>query len=118
MSGAYDRMMKLWDTETGQAIQKFSNKKMPYVIRIHPNPERQHMFLVGSNDKKVSAWDCRSGNIVQQYDRHLNPVNTITFIDNNRRFVTTSDDKSIRVWEWNIPVDFKVTSGLLCLILQ
>lgn len=107
MSGAYDRMMKLWDTETGQAIQKFSNKKMPYVIRIHPNPERQHMFLVGSNDKKVSAWDCRSGNIVQQYDRHLNPVNTITFIDNNRRFVTTSDDKSIRVWEWNIPVDFK-----------
>lgn len=43
----------------------------------------------------------------QQYDRHLNPVNTITFIDNNRRFVTTSDDKSVRVWEWDIPVDFK-----------
>ena len=43
----------------------------------------------------------------QQYDRHLNPINTITFIDNNRRFVTTSDDKSVRVWEWDIPVDFK-----------
>ena len=37
----------------------------------------------------------------------MNPVNTITFIDNNRRFVTTSDDKSVRVWEWDIPVDFK-----------
>ena len=37
----------------------------------------------------------------------MNPVNTITFIDENRRFVTTSDDKSIRVWEWDIPVDFK-----------
>ena len=49
----------------------------------------------------------RSGNIVQEYDRHLNPINTITFIDDNRRFVTTSDDKSIRVWEWDIPVDFK-----------
>ena len=34
-------------------------------------------------------------------------VNTITFIDNNRRFVSTSDDKSLRVWEWDIPVDFK-----------
>ena len=22
----------------------------------------------------------------------------------NRRFVSTSDDKSLRVWEWNIPV--------------
>lgn len=56
---------------------------------------------------QVSCWDIRSGNIVQEYDRHLNPVNTITFIDENKRFVTTSDDKSIRVWEWDIPVDFK-----------
>ena len=34
-------------------------------------------------------------------------MNTITFIDRNRRFVSTSDDKSIRVWEWDIPVDIK-----------
>lgn len=39
--------------------------------------------------------------------RHLGAVNTITFVDENRRFVTTSDDKSLRVWEWNIPVDMK-----------
>merc|ERR1711963_985482 len=41
------------------------------------------------------------------YDRHLAAVNTITFVDRNRRFVSTSDDKSLRVWEWNIPVDMK-----------
>lgn len=34
-------------------------------------------------------------------------MNTITFVDDNRRFVTTSDDKSLRVWEWDIPVDMK-----------
>ncbi len=45
-------------------------------------------------------WDTRSGEIVQEYDRHLGAVNTITFVDENRRFVTTSDDKSLRVWEW------------------
>lgn len=49
----------------------------------------------------------RSGEVVQQYDRHLGAVNTVTFVDNNRRFVSTSDDKSLRVWEWDIPVDFK-----------
>jgi pre-mRNA-processing factor 17 len=37
----------------------------------------------------------------------LAAVNTITFVDKNRRFVSTSDDKSMRVWEWNIPVDMK-----------
>ena len=52
----------------------------------------------------------RSGEIVQEYDRHLGPVNSITFVDENRRFVTSSDDKSIRVWEWGIPVDIKYIS--------
>lgn len=48
----------------------------------------------------VKQWDIRSGEIVQEYDRHLGAVNTITFVDLNRRFVSTSDDKSLRVWEW------------------
>jgi pre-mRNA-processing factor 17 len=107
ITGSYDRFIKLWDTETGQCVTKLTNRKIPYCLKFNPDENRQHLFLAGCNDKKVSCWDTRSGNICQQYDRHLNPVNTITFIDNNRRFVTTSDDKSVRVWEWDIPVDFK-----------
>ena len=38
---------------------------------------------------------------------HLGAVNTITFVEEGRRMVTTSDDKSMRVWEWDIPVDIK-----------
>jgi len=57
--------------------------------------------------KKILCWDTRSGNIVQEYDRHLGAINSITFVDNNRRFVSTSDDKCLRVWEWDIPVDIK-----------
>jgi pre-mRNA-processing factor 17 len=44
---------------------------------------------------------------VQEYDQHLGAVNTITFVDDNRRFVTTSDDKTVRVWEYDIPVVIK-----------
>lgn len=69
--------------------------------------DKQHLFVCGTSDKKILTWDTRANEIVQEYDRHLGAVNTITFVDQNRRFVTTSDDKSIRVWEWDIPVDFK-----------
>lgn len=31
----------------------------------------------------------------------------MTFIDENRRFVSSSDDKSLRVWEFGIPVQIK-----------
>src|SRR6267143_20086 len=48
-----------------------------------------------------------SGEITQEYDQHLGPVNTITFVDENRRFVTTSDDKTIRAWDFDIPVTIK-----------
>jgi pre-mRNA-processing factor 17 len=48
-----------------------------------------------------------SGDITQEYDQHLGPVNTITFVDENRRFVTTSDDKTIRAWDYDIPVVIK-----------
>uniref|UniRef100_A0A8C2ZKS2 Pre-mRNA-processing factor 17 n=1 Tax=Cyclopterus lumpus TaxID=8103 RepID=A0A8C2ZKS2_CYCLU len=107
LSAAYDRYLKLWDTETGQCISRFTNRKVPYCVKFNPDEEKQSLFVAGMSDKKIVQWDVRSGEVVQEYDRHLGAVNTITFVDENRRFVSTSDDKSLRVWEWDIPVDFK-----------
>jgi pre-mRNA-processing factor 17 len=105
VSASYDRFMKLWDTETGKCITKFTSGKTPHVVRI--NPSSPHEFLAGMSDKKILQYDTRSGELVQEYDHHLGPVNTITFCDENRRFVTTSDDKSLRAWEYGIPVPIK-----------
>ncbi|KIJ38951.1 hypothetical protein M422DRAFT_231020 [Sphaerobolus stellatus SS14] len=107
LSCGYDRQMKLWDTETGQCIKRFSNGKIPYVIKFHPDDDKQNIFLAGMSDKKIIQYDMDSGEIVQEYDQHLGPVNTITFVDDNRRFVTTSDDKTIRAWDYDIPVVIK-----------
>ncbi|KAG7266398.1 hypothetical protein CRUP_004910 [Coryphaenoides rupestris] len=107
MSAAYDRYLKLWDSETGQCISRFTNRKVPYCVKFNPDEDKQNLFVAGMSDKKIVQWDIRSGEVVQEYDRHLGAVNTITFVDENRRFVSTSDDKSLRVWEWDIPVDFK-----------
>lgn len=106
LSSSFDRQMKLWDTETGQCKQAFSNGKIPYCIKFHP--EQQNIFLAGMSDKKVIQYDMRSGEITQEYDQHLGPVNTITFVDENRRFITSSDDKTMRVWDFDIPVPIKL----------
>ncbi|XP_006879222.1 PREDICTED: pre-mRNA-processing factor 17-like [Elephantulus edwardii] len=99
LSAAYDRYLKLWDTETGQCISRFTNRKVPYCVKFNPDEDKQNLFVAGMSDKKIVQWDIRSGEIVQEYDRHLGAVNTIVFVDENRRFVSTSDDKSLRVWE-------------------
>lgn len=107
LSASYDRMIKLWDTETGQCISRFTTGKIPYVVKFNPDHDKQHEFLTGMSDKKIIQFDIKSGEIVQEYDHHLGAVNTITFIDENRRFITTSDDKSLRAWEYGIPVPIK-----------
>lgn len=53
LSCGYDRQIKLWDTETGQCIKRFSNGKIPYVIKFHPDEDKQNIFLAGMSDKKI-----------------------------------------------------------------
>lgn len=105
LSCSYDRYIKLWDTETGQCIQRFTNYKVPYCTQFHP--DRPNVFLSGCADKKIVQWDITKGGITQEYDQHLGAVNSVTFVDENRRFVSTSDDKTMRVWEFGIPVVIK-----------
>jgi len=49
--------MKLWDTETGQCIKRFGNGKIPYVVRFHPDDDKQNIFLAGMSDKKIIQVD-------------------------------------------------------------
>ncbi|XP_063901235.1 pre-mRNA-processing factor 17-like [Zophobas morio] len=107
LSCSFDKYIKLWNTETGECLSRFSTGKVPRCVRFNPAPDKQHMFVAGCKDKKIVQWDINTGEVVQEYDRHLGAVNTVTFTEEGNRFVSTSDDQSIRVWEWEIPVDFK-----------
>ncbi|TIB63147.1 hypothetical protein E3P78_01970 [Wallemia ichthyophaga] len=107
LSASYDKQIKLWDTETGQCLSAFSNNKSPQCITFNPDADKQDTFLAGMQDRKIIQVDLRSNEITQEYDQHLGPVNTLTFVDDNRRFVTTSDDKTMRAWDYDIPVVIK-----------
>jgi len=99
--------VKVWDTETGQCISRHTTKKVPFCVKINPDEDKQNEFLVGQSNKKIVQWDLRSNEVTQNYDEHLGPVNAVAFIDQNRRFVSTSDDKKIFIWEYGIPVVIK-----------
>lgn len=108
LSTSFDRYIRLWDVETGQAIGTYSNRKMAYQVRFYPNDN--NIFLCPTSDNRIYQWDARVGQIVQEYNYHLAPVNTVTFIDEGRKFISTSDDKKILVWEYDIPVPVKYIS--------
>lgn len=108
LSGAFDRWIKLWDTETGQCVNRFNTGKTPHVIKFNPSVDQGHEFLAGLSDNRIVQYDSRAGaEPVQEYDHHLGAINTLEFVDENRRFMSTSDDRSLRVWEYGIPVEIK-----------
>lgn len=110
ISAGFDKLIHYWDTEVGKVVQSFTNKKIPFCAVIHPDDDKQNNFLVGTSAKKILQFDINSGQLVQTYDEHIGAVNSITFVDNNRRFVSTSDDKKLYLWEFGIPVVVKNVS--------
>ncbi|ETO28390.1 hypothetical protein RFI_08745 [Reticulomyxa filosa] len=105
LTTSFDRWLKLWDTETGKVIWRGSSGKIPFDAKLYP--ENENEFLCGQKNKIAVQWDIRANKIVQNYEEHLQAVNAILFIDDNRRFVTSSDDKKIFIWDYGVPVVIK-----------
>lgn len=100
--------MRYWDTETGQCVSTLCNRKVPYQVKFHPS--EHNSFMMAASDNRLWQWDLNTGETVQEYNHHLSVVNSVLFTDDGRRFVSTSDDKKILIWEYGIPVPMKYIS--------
>eukprot|EP00520_Triparma_pacifica_P017978 CAMPEP_0118661674 /NCGR_PEP_ID=MMETSP0785-20121206/16418_1 /TAXON_ID=91992 /ORGANISM="Bolidomonas pacifica, Strain CCMP 1866" /LENGTH=612 /DNA_ID=CAMNT_0006555155 /DNA_START=131 /DNA_END=1965 /DNA_ORIENTATION=+ len=108
VSVSYDRWVRLWDTETGECIKTFTTRRVPYCCKFYPLDD--NFFVVGQSDNRVVCYDVEKGTVCQEYNHHLAAVNTVTFTEDAKKMVTTSDDKKVMVWEWDIGVPVKYIS--------
>ncbi|GBG34564.1 Guanine nucleotide-binding protein subunit beta-2-like 1 [Hondaea fermentalgiana] len=108
VSSSYDRTMRVWDTETGQAIISIGIGSVANCVRFAAVDE--NLVLAGCSDRQILQYDLREGKVVQRYKHHDGAVNTITFFDEDRRFLTSADDKKLLVWDLNTPVPIKYIS--------
>lgn len=108
LSASFDRYIRLWDTESGKVLNTFTNRRVPYVVQFYPRDN--NLFVVGMSDAKIVTFDATTGEITQEYNHHLAAVNTITFCEDATKMVTSSDDKKVLVWEWDIGVPIKYIS--------
>lgn len=109
VSASFDRYLRLWNTETGDVLQTFTNRAVPYVVKFYPHDD--NFFVVGCSNNKIVTYNATTAEVTQEYSHHLAPVNAIIFVeDHGTKMVTTSDDKKVLVWEWDIGVPIKYIS--------
>ena len=111
MSCGFDKQILVWDVETGQATCSFTQRgAVPTCAKWYPGKDdwEGNRVLSGWSNNRVVEWDMRSGDVVQEYTAYFEAgVSTITFLDDNRRFITTAEDRKTLVWDMGIPTPFK-----------
>ncbi|KAI5954688.1 hypothetical protein KGF54_002464 [Candida jiufengensis] len=107
LSCGYDKVIRLWKTENGEVLRSINTSAVPNVIRF--NPQNESEFIVGLSNHKIEHYDLNAiHNPIQVYDHHLGSINDLLTLDEG--FASTSDDKSVRVWKWQINIPTKVIS--------
>jgi len=75
------------------------------VVYVHDAPvttgdvdSSNSIAVTASTDGIVAVWDVTNGTILGGLLGHVNPVEAVVFFPNTKFVVTTSTDKTIRIW--------------------
>lgn len=107
LSASFDQSVKIWDTEIGKVTTRIQLKSTPNDLQYHPS--QSEVFIVGLSNSRIHQYDLRvpaKQGLVQVYDHHLSSILSLRFFPDGSKFISSSEDKTVRIWEnqINIPV--------------
>ncbi|KAL3235083.1 Pre-mRNA-processing factor 17 [Nakaseomyces bracarensis] len=107
LSGSFDHSLKIWDTETGKVSKRVHLHSIPNSAEFRPTNSNE--FVVGLSSSKIQHYDTRvseKNGLVQVYDHHLSSILSVKYFPDGSRFISSSEDKTVRIWnnQVNIPI--------------
>ena len=70
-------------------------------VRVVPRIiENKKYFISCSHDNSAKVWDRVSGSLLYSFDAHSGPINDLVYDSLNNRFLTVSEDSTIRYWNF------------------
>jgi WD40 repeat protein len=97
MSGASDRRILLWDTDTGRILQRFEG----HTGTIHDVAISSdgNTMISASADRTVIIWDPETGLPLKRLEGHRDAVHGISLSENGSLAVSGSADGIVIVWD-------------------
>ncbi|CDH14185.1 probable Pre-mRNA-processing factor 17 [Zygosaccharomyces bailii ISA1307] len=111
LSASFDQYVRSWDTETGIIKARYSFSSTPNDLKYRPLHGNE--FIVGLSNSKINHFDDRVAakqGLVQVYDHHLSSILSLEFFPDGSKFISSSEDKTVRIWENQVNIPIKQIS--------
>ncbi|HAZ44054.1 MAG TPA: WD40 repeat domain-containing protein [Cyanobacteria bacterium UBA11369] len=98
ISGAQDKTIKLWNLQTGELLNTLEGH-WDEVTSIAINRDGNTLASGGGNlDQTIRIWHLKTGTLLQVLEGHFNGISSIAMTPDGEKIVSSSWDKTIRVW--------------------
>jgi WD40 repeat protein len=95
-SGAADGTARVWDSDTGRQIHRFSADRRE-VRSVAFSPDGKRLATAGY-DHRVLLWDLSTGKEARRFSGHENCVNSVCFSGDGKLLASGSNDNTVRIW--------------------
>ncbi|MEN8904869.1 MAG: WD40 repeat domain-containing protein [Clostridiales bacterium] len=93
ISSAYDKMIKIWDGNTGECLKTMEgHKDTVHVVEVLDNK-----IISGSSDKTVKIWDIVTGKCLNTLKEHKLSIRCFAFY--NDKIISGSFDDTVKIWD-------------------
>lgn len=121
-TASLDGTIRQWDVETATLTEtlRHSSGKPCLTHRYHPFNQNtveednsagggDARLIVAAVHDKIVLWDVRVSceKHQREYSGHTGSILHIAFLDGGRKLLTTSEDKTMRTWEYRVPVQIR-----------
>ena len=97
ISGSSDMTVRIWDVDTGQAIQILAGLERGVRCVCMSDDDKQ--IICGAEDKTIRTWDLETGCPIRILRGHTDWVTSVCAIPGSDKVVSCSSDLSVILWD-------------------